>query len=292
MRAGAARSRPGDPRDRRGAAGRLRGGECRRDPRACQRVRLLRVPDAVPRRPPPGLGVLEPSADAVGRHRTAGGPGGGRERRQGGAGQGRDRRVRPGPGLARRHEPVPDLRLARLVEPVHAEPGRRARRGRLPGRGGVRRPAVAAWAATVRGAGRRPARGAARLRGAAARRPRPGHRGTGRPGHPLPGLRARAVRGRHVRGGGGWRPGRADVGDPGGHHHREGAEALLARGAPARVRVSAQGAQAGVRREVRPGGARLGVPAGQPGGGRSRGGASAVRGLGARWPGVPGGPPA
>ncbi len=44
------------------------------------------------------------------------------------------------------------------------------------------------------------------------------------------------------------------------------AKKLYSPAAPARVRVPAQGAQAGLRRKVRPGGARLGVPAGQPGG--------------------------
>ena len=73
------RGRPDHPRDRGRPAGRLGRAGRRRDAGAGQRLGFLRVPGSVPGRHPAGLYLLGSPADAVGRHRAAGGstaPGG------------------------------------------------------------------------------------------------------------------------------------------------------------------------------------------------------------------------
>ena len=199
VRTGAARRRQGDPGHRRGAARRLRGGGSRGAIRELvtgsdfyafptpspDGHRLAWICWNHPRMPWDGTELrVAPIDEGVAR--------------QGQAGQGRHAGVGPGPGLARRDEPVRGHRLAGLVESLPGGPGRRARRRpstrprrSSPARSGSSGSArTRCWAT----AGSRCCTAAAGCGWAA----RPGHRGAGRPGHPVPGLRARAVGGRDV----------------------------------------------------------------------------------------------
>ncbi len=147
----------------------------------------------------------------------------------------------------------------------HVELEQRHCRGHLPGRGGVHRPALAARAPTIRGAERRPARGAARLRRDAAWLAGPRDRGAVRSRHSLPGLRDRAVGRRHVRRGRGGRAVHAGIGDPGRRGNREGEEALFGRRPLPAPGFLPRPRKLQFNGKVRPNGARLGLPASQPG---------------------------
>ncbi len=249
-------------------------------------------PTPVPGRPPAGLDVLEPPADAVGRHRTAGGGHRGRRAGQGRAGQGRYRESVLAPVW---HDETSLYVISDWPgwwNLYQAEPGRRPAEAIYPAEEEFAGPLWRLGAAPVRGAGRRPARGAARLRRDAAGRARPGDRGTDRPRHPLPGFRAPGCR-RTACPSWRWpaaRPPRCRVIRVD-MHHREGEEALLGPRAacprpgilpkPRRLEFDGKFGQE-VHAWV--------YAAREPGGGRSRGRAPAVRGLGARRPGRRSGP--
>ena len=159
VRAGTARYWPGrcwqrgaradQPGDRGRPAGRVGRRPSCRDQGADQRFGLLRLPDAVARRRRAGLDLLGSSPDAVGRHRT---PGRGARRRRAGQRQepaagdhGLCHRVRAGSGLARRPQPVRDVRPVRMVEPVRGGPARLPA-GPVPAGGGSSPAHCGSWA--------------------------------------------------------------------------------------------------------------------------------------------------